>query len=86
MPAMDNFAFATSAELFIGQGRNKIRYPVGYKRFATAAEAIRFTMEELPPAFLSGTILEVREERFNELQIRLLYNRSDYPLPRRHKS
>ena len=85
MPAMDNFAFATSAELFIGQGRNKMRYPVGYKRFGTAAEAIRFTIEELPPAFLAGTILEVREERFNELQIRLLYNRPDYPFARRHK-
>ncbi|HEX2256439.1 MAG TPA: hypothetical protein VHG92_07015 [Afifellaceae bacterium] len=83
---MDDFEFATSAELFIGQGKNKKRYPVGYRRFGTAAEAIRFTMEELPAAFLAGTILEVCEERFDNLQIRLLYDRADYPLARCRKS
>lgn len=83
---MENFEFSSSAEVFIGKGRNKSRYPVGYRRFGTAAEAIRFTIEELPPAFLAGTILEVREERFDNLQIRLLYDRPDYPFARRAES
>jgi hypothetical protein len=83
MCTMDDFTFSSSAELFIGKGRNKTRFPVGYRRFGTAAEAVRFTIEELPPAFLAGTILEVREERFDNLQIRSLYDRPDYPLARR---
>jgi hypothetical protein len=83
---MHDLLFSSSAELFIGKGRNKTRFPVGYRRFGTAAEAIRFTVEELPPAFLAGTILEVREERFDSLQIRLLYDRPDYPFARHHRS
>lgn len=80
---MDEFEFSCSAEVFIGKGRNKSRFPVGYKRFGTAAEAVRFAIEELPPTFLTGTILEVREERFDNLQIRTLYERPDYPFARR---
>lgn len=80
---MDEFEFSCSAEVFIGKGRNKSRFPVGYKRFGTAAEAVRFAIEELPPAFLTGTVLEVREERFDNLQIRTLYERPDYPFARR---
>ena len=80
---MEHFKFSSSAEVFLSRGKNKRRHSVRYRRFGTAAEAIRFTIEELPPAFLGGTILEVREERFDELQIRLLYERPDYPLERR---
>lgn len=80
---MDEFEFSCSAEIFIGKGRNKSRFPVGYRRFGTAAEAVRFAIEELPPAFLTGTVLEVREERFDNLQIRTLYERPDYPFARR---
>lgn len=83
---MDNFNFFSSAELFIGKDGNMKRIPVTYRRFATAAEAVRFGIEELPSAYLAGTILEVDEGRFGERQIRLLYDRPDYPLARRGRS
>lgn len=82
---MDDFTFSSSAEIFIGKGMNKRRFPVAYRRFDSAAEAVRFGIEELPSAFLSGTILEVDERRFDERQIRLLYDRPDYPLARRSR-
>ena len=37
---------------------------MGYRRFAKAAEAIRFAIEELPPDLLIGAHLEVEEQRF----------------------
>jgi hypothetical protein len=40
-------------------------------------------MEELPTEFLSGTWLEVAEERYDGRQIRALYDHGDYPLTRK---
>lgn len=78
MPAFDYTAFA---ELFPGKsplGPSRARY----LRFDTAAEALRFAVEELPRDVLRGSMLEVDEERFNSHQIGELYNASRYPLSR----
>jgi hypothetical protein len=76
------FDYNTEAELFSTKPRNSRRHPVGYRRFARAADAIRFAIEELPPQLLSGTCLEVGEARYESTQIRRLYKSSDYPLTR----
>ena len=68
------FDYNASADLFIA----KRRAPLGYRRFATAAEAIRFAVEELPSPRLLGVFMQVGDQRFDADSIRSLYEESDY--------
>ena len=79
---MSVFDYNASAELFPMRGRKGTR-GMRYRRFATAAEAIRFAIEELAPELLVGSHLEVEEERFDCDGIRRLYDSAAYPLTRR---
>jgi hypothetical protein len=73
--------YNSPAELF--PGRNlKGTSQVKYKRFDTAAEALRFAVEEMPAPALLGAYLEVDEARFGLQEIRLLYESAAYPLTR----
>ena len=79
---MSTFDYTAEAELFPTRSRKISASRVTYKRFAKAAEAVRYVIEELPPQHLLGTYLEVEEGRFDSRGIRRLYDSSDYPLKR----
>ncbi len=64
-------------------GRRRMRQPTGFGRFARAADAIRFAIEELSPELLLAAQLKVAEQRFDGDGIRWLYESVEYPLARR---
>jgi hypothetical protein len=78
---LNRFDYNASAEVFLSRSRAAKSRPK-YKRFDTAAEAVRFVVEELPAAVLPGTYLLVEEVRFGVDEIRYLYESAGYPLPR----
>jgi hypothetical protein len=75
MRLMRPFNFNTAAELFPAAIRKKKRAGFAYRRFGTAAEAVRFAIEELPADSLNGAYLQVEEARFDQSEA--------FPLPRR---
>ena len=75
------FDYSAPAELFLSRNK-KIRGQGGYKRFNSAAEALRFAIETAPASALLGAYLEVDEVRFGQQEIRYLYDRPGYPLKR----
>ena len=78
---LNGFDYGAPAELFPNRGRaGKSR--IKYKRFDTAAEALRFVMESLPAPALLGAFLEVEEARFGAEEMRHLYESAAYPLSR----
>jgi hypothetical protein len=77
-----DFDYTAAAELFIAKRSGGPRGPLGYRRFASAAEAIRFAVEELPGARMLGAFMQVGDLRFDAEGIRSLYHHQDYPLQR----
>src|SRR5262245_14141026 len=71
------------AELFMGKRQGGARQPLSYRRFATAAEAIRFAVEELPAVRALGAWMQAGDQRFDSDDIQRLYESDDYPLQRR---
>jgi hypothetical protein len=80
---MTDFDYSAAAELFPTRRRQPRRQSFGYKRFAQAAQAIQFAIEDLPSDSLVGAFLEVDEERYGSDDIRRLYESGEYPLARR---
>jgi hypothetical protein len=77
------FDYGVPAELFMGKRKGGPRQPLRYRRFATAAEAIRFAVEELPAVRALGAWMQVGDERFDGEDIQRLYQSDDFPLQRR---
>jgi len=80
---MKTFDYAASAELFMRSRKRGSRQQLSYRRFATAAEAIRFAIEELPAIHALGPWMQVGDERFNSDDIRRLYESTGYQRRRR---
>ncbi len=78
---LGRFNYNAPAELFPSRSK-KGRGNVTYRRFDTAAEALRFAVEEMPPAALLGAYLEVNESRYGLQEMRELYESDSYPLQR----
>jgi hypothetical protein len=77
------FDYDATAELFIPKGKPGAHRSPSYRRFATAAEAIRFAVEEFPAIRTLGAWMKVGEERFNGDDIWSLYESTSYPRRRR---
>jgi hypothetical protein len=78
--ARDLFDYKAPAELFPSRIRNG--RSLRYRRFDTAAEAVRFAVEDIPSASLLGAYLQVDETRLGVAEIHKVYQRADFPLPR----
>jgi hypothetical protein len=76
------FDYNRPAALFMESPTDRRR--LGYRRFWSAAEAIRFAVEELPVTGLR-VWLEVGQERYSYAAVRQLYDSAEYPLPRRSR-
>ena len=76
------FDFGAPGELFCSQSISR-RSRLTYKRFDSAAQAIKFAIEELTPDGLRAATLEVSEVRLRGDEIRALYQSPRYPLKRR---
>ena len=59
------FDYCSPAEVFTAKRKGGSRQRLGYRRFATAAEAIRFAVEEFPTMRALGTWMLVADERFD---------------------
>ncbi len=76
------FDFSALSELFCAQSISR-RSRVTYRRFDSAALAIKFAVEELSEDGLRAATIEVTELRLQSEEIRALYLSDDYPLKRR---
>jgi hypothetical protein len=79
---MDRFEYDAPAEVYSTDGWGARRRPVTYRRFVCSAEAIRFTIEQLPELMQRGAVMQVDDDRFEFTQIRALYDDERYPLSR----
>ena len=53
------FDYCSPAELFIAKRKGGPRRGLDYRRFATAAEAIRFAVEDFPAIRTLGAFMQV---------------------------
>ena len=78
---METFDYRASAELYPPKTGSHACL-IGHLQFARAADAIRYAIEHLSPEEFLATFLKVGEERFNDQEIRQLYDDAKYPLKR----
>lgn len=79
---MTTVDYAATADFYAGRTSRKSQ-GLNYRRFASVAEAVQFVAEEMTPAALKGSLLEVDEQRFEGADILALFTDRSYPLARR---
>ena len=77
---MTKLDYSSPAELF--PSRRYAKSLARYRRFANAAEAVRYVVEDMPEAWIIGTMLDVDGQRYEGRAIRALYDAAEYPLTR----
>ena len=68
---MSSFDYSAPAELFLAKPAKGSREK--YRRFGTAAEALRYAVEDLRTPKTFGAWLQIGDERFNSTEIEHLY-------------
>jgi hypothetical protein len=81
---MTNFDYSAPAELFSSPGRHA--RALTYRRFASAAEAVRFAVEGISGSLRPRVTLQADDERFDHRGIRALYDSTGYPLTRQRQT
>ena len=71
------FDYSSPAELYLSR---RGRRHTEYRRFATAAEAIGYAVEELRALRSLTASMQVGDERFSSEEIQTLYAADEYPL------
>jgi hypothetical protein len=77
------FNYNASVDFYSRRSPGKKASSLTFQRFDTAAEAIRFAIEDLPSAAFGGCMLEADGERFGAKELKELYASPRYPLPRK---
>ena len=77
------FDYGLPAEIFMAKRKGGARSRPISRRFATAAEAIRFAVEDFPAIRALGAWIQVGGKRFSGEDIRRLYESHQFPLRRR---
>jgi hypothetical protein len=75
---MTSIDFHARAELYLGSDR-KTAAEQGPRSFRTAAQAIRFALEEAAPVSLHGASLQIGERTYRSAELTWLYRSPDYP-------
>lgn len=79
---MTQFDFQAPAALYLGSDWHAAAAQ-GPRTFRTAAQALRFAIEEAAPVSLKGASIELNGQRLSNDQMIWLYRSPDYPLPRK---
>jgi hypothetical protein len=79
---MTHLNYQAPAELYLGRDWISAEAQ-GPRTFRTAANAIRFALEEAAPVSLHGARLKLGDTEFSGDELKELYRRADYPLPRK---
>lgn len=79
---MTHFDFYAPAELYLGSDR-RAAAAQGPRTFRTAAQALRFALEEVAPVSLKGASLQIGGHSRSNDEMIGLYRSASYPFPRK---